>query len=67
MLERLGKVLYWLGCGFAVLFAIGGIFAGVLDGRKDHSDQVAIFLILEALALISWGIGKGLRYILCGK
>jgi hypothetical protein len=61
-IHRLGIVLYWVGCAFAVLFAIGGalivvsrlIFGGPMSG-------VWVFAVLSA---VCWIWGRLMKFIL---
>jgi hypothetical protein len=65
MAERIGNVLYWLGCIIAALVAAIGIGVYVVEGhgRGDGMMMLVVFLIL---AFIPWLIGRALRYILSG-
>jgi uncharacterized membrane protein len=63
MLNRLANVIYWLGCGFAVLFAIAAVANLV---RATSGDSVSTILC-GLLAAVSFGVGRGARYILAGK
>jgi len=56
MVKRLGNVLYWLGCIFAVLFGILGLF--MLEGDLS--------IISFGAAFVVWVVGFALRYILRG-
>ncbi len=62
VLQRTGRVLYWAGCGFAILV----IGAGVLIGHKDQS-AVAIYAAFCVMAFLCWLAGRALRYILAGE
>jgi len=64
MIERLGNVLYWLGCTIAGLLAIGGIFAGLHESAGHGWMTFAFF---EVAALLAWLAGRAFRYILSGK
>jgi hypothetical protein len=62
MAQRIGNVLYWIGCiaaGLTVLMAIGIYFA---DGMKKDTLIVTGFLCV--LAVIPWAIGRACLYIL---
>lgn len=62
MAARLGNVLYWLGCVCAALFAaIVAIIA--IDPGRDAQVFMALFAMC---ALLSWVVGRALRYILAG-
>ena len=64
VLERLGEVLYWLGC---ILAAIVVVWGGVFAFRGDHADDPYLFSIVAVAAFSIWVIGRALRYILSGK
>jgi hypothetical protein len=69
MLERLGNVLYWLGCGLAGILFIAGILVIILE-MTPSNDPYKVWLglaICWGLALIAWLIGRACRYILSGK
>jgi hypothetical protein len=61
MLERLGNVLYWTGCGAAGLTAL----VGFLVVHKDHSDA-GEFIFFAVVAGGFWLVGRALQYILSG-
>ena len=62
VLHRLGIVLYWVGYGFAILFAMGSlllalnslIFGGPISGAW----------IFGVLSGVSWLWGRAMKYIL---
>jgi hypothetical protein len=64
MAARLGDVLYWAACLIAGLFLVlaGGQF--VFGG---DSDRVIFAIILLAIAIITWLIGRAIRYVLAGR
>lgn len=64
MLERLGNVLYWLGMIVALLI-LSLPFIALLNGRSDSFFVVLGFSTIAAL--LSYGIGWSLRYILSGR
>jgi len=68
MIERLGIVLYRLGCvisGLCIILAGVTLVLGVSSGGgwPETFFFIGSFLIV---ALISWLVGKTLRYILAG-
>jgi hypothetical protein len=63
MAERLGNVLYWIGCICAV--AIAGIGVILYLGEPGHAAP-AILLAFLVFALIALGIGRAIRYVLAG-
>jgi len=70
MVARLGYVLYWIGCGFAALFILGTLLAvGMLIAgySTDPLSTVAGGGFCAIAALLCWGIGKALRYVLAGN
>jgi hypothetical protein len=71
MAARLGNVLYWLGCIVAVCwFAFTMVFFVTMMVAGAHPEPLAVSAAVSAglavLAVIPWGIGRGLRYILAG-
>jgi hypothetical protein len=70
MVARLGYVLYWVGCGFAALFPLGALLAVwivIADYSIDTFSSISGAVLLILAAVLSWGIGKWLRYILAGN
>jgi hypothetical protein len=65
MLERLGNVIYWLGCALSALVVI---LAGYLltAGGLRGSEYIFI-LVLMGVAVVVWAIGWAIRYILVGR
>jgi hypothetical protein len=61
--ERLGNVLYWLGCIVAALVAGIGVFVYVAEG-KVRSDGLMMLIVFLVLAAVPWLIGRALRYVL---
>ena len=72
MAVRFGRVLYWLGCGLAVLFGFGALHFSLLlttDYLGGCTQPGVCFnygAILAILAVGSWLLGRALRYILAG-
>ena len=65
MLERLGTVLFWVGIIIAVCWLVMSYFA--LSTREgQHPFNVAEFLTVAVIPVLSVGIGWALRYILAG-
>jgi hypothetical protein len=64
VIARLGNVLYWAGCSFGMLFAIGGI-AAALHESSGFSWLVLLFFL--GLALLAWLAGRACRYVLAGR
>jgi hypothetical protein len=64
MLARLGYVLYWTGCGLAVLVLMGGLaFTYFAPGA---STEVALALT-AAVATVCWLVGRACKYVLAGE
>ena len=63
MLERLGDILYWLGCGIAVLFVAMDV-ASLVWGEGDRTTTIIFGFLMSVL---SWLAGWVLRYILTGR
>lgn len=63
MISRLGKVLYWLGCGVAVLLLLLAAVI-VLDPGNDAPFWIGCYI---ALAVGAWLLGRAARYILAGR
>ena len=64
MLERLGDVLYWLGC---ILAAIVLVWGAVFFLGGEHAGDPYLFSVVAVAAFAIWVIGRALRYILSGK
>jgi hypothetical protein len=60
MIERLGNVLYWTCCIAAMLAA--AIAVVVLFGTEKF-----LAIVFAVIALICYGVGRALRYILVGR
>lgn len=63
MIARLGNVLYWTGCVFAVLIAVGG----ALIARNETYNPGGEFALFALTAAVVWVIGRACRYILAGR
>lgn len=59
MVERLGNVLYWLGCGFAALSLVLGAVVAVAES------PVAL-IAGGVFAIGAWLLGRAARYVLAG-
>ncbi|KAA0583359.1 hypothetical protein FZ983_01715 [Azospirillum sp. B21] len=62
MIARLGNVLYWAGCGIAVLILI---FAALLATELE-SGQRWNALSVALMAVAPWLLGLACRYVLAG-
>ncbi len=65
MLARLGNVFYWLSTGLAVLFALAGVYNAIIGGTNNEWWQP--LAVGAAFAIVFWGIGRAVRYVLAGK
>ncbi len=63
MLGWLGDILYWLGCGIAVLFLAVGV-ASLVWGEGDRTTTIMFGFLM---AVLSWLAGWALRYALTGR
>lgn len=63
MAERLGDVLYWVGCLAAALLAAGAFW--VLAQTGDQRPGFIAFV--SAPALVAWLLGRACRYVLSGR
>jgi hypothetical protein len=61
--ERLGRVLYWLGCGLAGAIIMLGVAMLIADPRGVGGPFALVVLAAAALA---WLAGKACRYVLSG-
>jgi hypothetical protein len=66
MLARLGDVLYWLGCGIAVVILAAGAWL-VLGGDLIPENRSVVLAICIGCALAAWLIGRVCRYVLGGR
>lgn len=62
LLARLGNVIYWLFTGLAVVWGVVGVIT-LISGQREAAEAVGGL----ALAIVFWGIGWVIRYILAGK
>ncbi len=65
VLARLGNVLYWLCTGVAVLSVLGGVGGAIFGGTNIEWWQG--FAAGAAVAIVFWGIGRAVRYVLAGR
>jgi hypothetical protein len=68
MAERLGDVLYWLGCVVAILLAAGAAWV-LLDTRNSRPEMIApgFIAFVFAPAVVVWLVGRACRYVLAGR
>ncbi len=63
ILARLGNVLYWAGCGIAILILI---FAAAMATELE-SGQKWNALSIALMAVVPWLLGRACRYVLAGR
>ena len=63
--ERLGNVLYWIGCIIAALI-VGVATALYVNEGSTRSDDLPTVGFLILIATIVWTIGRACRYVLAG-
>jgi hypothetical protein len=66
MLERLGNILYWLGCGLATLITALGVYLG-FDENTGAGRGWMVFAFCAVVAILFWLVGRGCRYLFSGK
>ncbi len=69
MIARVGYVLYWIGCGFAVLFLFGALagFGILITGSSTEPRNIIAGAVSSiVVAVLCWAVGKSLRYFLAG-
>jgi hypothetical protein len=67
MLARLGSVLYWFGCGAAlIVLAFGGLVA-YEERNFAWSSTPATLVVFLVLAGLVWLAGRACRYVLAGR
>jgi hypothetical protein len=65
MAERVGNVLYWLGCivaGLTVLLGVGVFFAS-----QNQREGLSVMAFVFVFAFIAWLVGRACRYVLAGR
>jgi hypothetical protein len=66
MLERLGNVLYWIGCLLTAIALALNLYIWASDNNL-RSDAIAFFLMVVIVPLVIWAIGRAFRYVLSGR
>jgi len=61
-LHRLGIVLYWVGYGFAILFAIVSLLIA-LSGLS-FGGPISEAWVFAVLSVVTWLWGRAMKYIL---
>ncbi|NUB10265.1 hypothetical protein FW320_29400 [Azospirillum sp. Vi22] len=67
MLGRLGRVLYWAGCGVSALCVAAMVVAAIVGPRPDDGINVMEFLPLAMIAIASWLLDRACKYVLAGR
>ena len=62
---RLGHLLYWLGCGLAVVALVSGLF--VLQHGLDQDYRWVVYVASIGIAVVFWLIGRACKYFLSGE
>lgn len=66
MAERIGNVLYWLGCIAAGLTALFGLGVYLAEGHSK-ADGIVVTGFMLVAAFVFWLTGRACRYILGGR
>jgi hypothetical protein len=64
MAARLGDVIYWLGCGIAIISIAAAVVLAIYGVKPDKHILIIIFSVG---ALVIWLIARACRYILAGR
>jgi len=67
-MAALGNALYTIGCILAGLTVLAGIWFVMLAAPSSQNLEYLVFLALFLIgALLVWGVGRGLKYVLSGQ
>jgi hypothetical protein len=72
-MAALGNVLYRIGCILAGLLVVGGIWFMMLAAPTSQNqtylnlEYLAFLVLFLFAALLVWGVGRGLKYVLTGQ
>jgi hypothetical protein len=66
MAERIGNVLYWLGCIVAGLTALLGVAIYLAEGHNKYEGLLVMGFVFIC-ACIPWLKGRACRYVLAGR
>jgi len=68
MAERLGIVLYWIGCFLAAGWVLiyGGVFLALAFESGYFTEPMPMLVMTFLPAISLWLLGRGLRYIFSG-
>jgi hypothetical protein len=64
MLARLGNVLYWAGCAFAILSVGLAVFMALSPGAYN---PVSMVVFGAVIGVVLWLMGRACRYVLAGR
>ena len=68
MLERLGNVIYWLGCALSAVVAIFTGYAFIMMAFYEQKwREMWVLVLFGGIAVIIWVAGRAVRYILVGR
>jgi hypothetical protein len=59
--QRLGDVLYWFGCGIAVVALGSGVYVFI------DTNASGLLIVFGVAAVVIWLIGRAFRYVLSGE
>jgi hypothetical protein len=65
MLARMGHLLYWLGCGLAVVALVSGEF--VIQHGPDQDSRWVVYVASIGGAVLCWLLGRACKYFLAGE
>lgn len=63
MADRLGHVLYWIGCLAALILAAGAYWVVTATGERS----VGFLIFVSAPAVLAYLAGRACRYVLAGE
>lgn len=64
---RLGRVLHWIGCGFATALLVGGAVGSVQLHNSGDDEAWILFALAGGASALVYLLGRGLRYVLSGE
>ena len=64
MAARIGKIIYWAFCIFAILWLALGLWS---NGGNTSGWDMIVFSMIFGGAVILWAIGFAVRYILLAE
>lgn len=64
MYERLGWVIYWLGCAAAWIILVAGVVLQISEGNDGTGKYILI--VAMVLAFFAWLIGRAARFVMAG-